>query len=104
MVIRFKWQSGTYPASGKVFADKREIGTVYRDPINKLLVAQITVTGITHTETSATKLKKQISDWYDSFMAEMVTVQNLMSRKDVKIRRSDVGTCCDPSTERYWTM
>lgn len=24
--------------------------------------------------------------------------------KKIKIRKSEVGTCCDPSTERYWTM
>ena len=34
----------------------------------------------------------------------MVTVQNLMSGKDTLIRMSERGGCCDPSTERYWTM
>ena len=35
---------------------------------------------------------------------QMVTVKNLMSGSDVQICRSDVGTCVDPSTERYWSM
>ena len=34
----------------------------------------------------------------------MVTVYNLMSKKPVQIRRSEVGGPCDPSTERYWCM
>ena len=33
-----------------------------------------------------------------------VTVINLMSGKPCEIRACEVGTCCDPSTERYWTM
>jgi len=35
---------------------------------------------------------------------QLVTVKNLMSGADVEIRRSDRGTCVDPSTERYWSM
>jgi len=34
----------------------------------------------------------------------MVTVKSLMTGADVQIRKSDVGTCVDPSTEHYWTM
>lgn len=34
----------------------------------------------------------------------MVTVKSLMNGKDVQIRKTEVGGCCDPSTERYWTM
>jgi len=33
-----------------------------------------------------------------------VEVINLMSGKPCKIRRSEVGGPCDPSTERYWSM
>lgn len=33
-----------------------------------------------------------------------VTVHDLLSNFPVKIRRSEVGTCCDPSTERYHAM
>jgi hypothetical protein len=33
-----------------------------------------------------------------------VTVKNMMSGKDVVLRQSDVGGCCDPSTETYWSM
>ena len=50
------------------------------------------------------------ADWkvesYDTFTKNepMVKVKNLMSGKDVMIRKSEVGGCCDPSTERYWTM
>lgn len=33
-----------------------------------------------------------------------VEVRNLMSGKMVKIKKSDVGSCVDPSTERYWSM
>ena len=35
---------------------------------------------------------------------QLVTVKNLMSGAEVEIRRSEQGTCGDPSTERYWSM
>lgn len=34
----------------------------------------------------------------------MVESFNLMSGKKVMIRKSQQGTCVDPSTERYWSM
>lgn len=34
----------------------------------------------------------------------MVEVKNMMSGKPVMIRKSQVGTCVDPSTETYWSM
>ena len=34
----------------------------------------------------------------------MVEVINLMSNKPVKIRKSELGGPCDPSTELYWSM
>ena len=47
-----------------------------------------------------------VVDTYDNMVAKepMVTVKSLMTGADVQIRKSDVGTCVDPSTERYWTM
>ena len=33
-----------------------------------------------------------------------VKVQNLLTGKPVEINESDRGGCCDPSTERYWSM
>jgi hypothetical protein len=35
---------------------------------------------------------------------QLITVKNLMSGADVEIRRSEQGTCVDPSTERFWSM
>ena len=35
---------------------------------------------------------------------KIVIVHNLLSGAPVELRESDVGTCCDPSTERYWSM
>lgn len=32
------------------------------------------------------------------------TVRNLMSGQEVIIDADKLGTCCDPSTERYWSM
>jgi len=34
----------------------------------------------------------------------LVTVKSLMGGKEVQIRKSDVGGCTDPSTNRYWSM
>lgn len=33
-----------------------------------------------------------------------VAVKNLMTGDTVLIQRRQVGTCTDPSTERYWSM
>ena len=43
---------------------------------------------------------------YEQFRHEepTITVKNLMSGDDVHIRASNVGGCCDPSTEQYWSM
>ena len=35
---------------------------------------------------------------------QLVTVKNLLSGKEVEIRRCDVGGPCDPSMERYHSM
>ena len=33
-----------------------------------------------------------------------IEVKNLMGGGTVKIKKSDEGSCVDPSTERYWSM
>lgn len=40
----------------------------------------------------------------DDFYRRKATVKNLMTGKDVEIPKTSVGTVCDPSTERYWSM
>ncbi len=42
----------------------------------------------------------------DDFDAQepRVQVRNLMNGKIVELPKSQVGGCCDPSTERYWSM
>jgi len=41
---------------------------------------------------------------YVKLASEEVVVRSLMSGGPVKISRSEVGGCCDPSTETYWSM
>jgi hypothetical protein len=64
---------------------------------------------------AATRLQKsEGSRWYgyvaidynewDRLFNPEVEVKSLMNGKIVKIRKSEVGTCTDPSTERFWTM
>ena len=51
------------------------------------------------------KLKLQIGDrLVFDLCDDIVEVENLLSKKKVKIRRSELGGPCDPSTERYWSM
>lgn len=38
----------------------------------------------------------------DEYRDPMVETKNLLNGKSCKIRLSQVGTCCDPGTERYW--
>lgn len=39
-----------------------------------------------------------------SYNPTYTTVRNLQTGAAVEIRTEDRGTCCDPSTERYWSM
>jgi len=39
--------------------------------------------------------------YFNEHIDHLVEVNNLLSGKPVKIRASEVGGCCDPSTERY---
>jgi hypothetical protein len=43
---------------------------------------------------------------YDHFRSiePMVEVKSLMTGAPVQIRASDVDSCVDPSTERFWSM
>jgi hypothetical protein len=41
---------------------------------------------------------------YNVGFRKQVAVKNLMSGKEVMIDINEVGGCCDPSTERYWSM
>lgn len=54
---------------------------------------------------------KDVAQWVVMPYAEfselhdpLVTVLSLMSGKPVQIRKSAKGGCCDPSTERHWSM
>ena len=42
----------------------------------------------------------EFTDLYDP----IVTVFNCLTGKPCQIRKSEVGGCCDPSTERYHSM
>ena len=44
------------------------------------------------------------TDYFVNHVDYEVEVKNLMSGGTVKIRKSDEGSCVDPSTERYWSM
>lgn len=47
-----------------------------------------------------------VIDTMEAYEAEdgMVEVKSLMTGAPVQIRKSERGGCCDPSTERYWSM
>jgi hypothetical protein len=53
------------------------------------------------------ELKAEIAKLERQLAAEkkpkMKKVKNLMTGKQIEIRE-DTPYCCDPSTERYWTM
>ena len=44
------------------------------------------------------------TDFFHEAIDQNVIVTNLMSGKPCVIRESEAGGCCDPSTERYWSM
>lgn len=66
---------------------------------------------ITHADTYFGYTKENLvvmpTDEYMAKREEIdpyVEVKNLINGNPVMIRKSQVGTCCDPSTETYWSM
>lgn len=51
----------------------------------------------------ADRLVVMSADEFNELNTE-VEVRNLMSGNIVKILKSELGSCTDPSTERYWSM
>ena len=49
-------------------------------------------------------LYRPADGWRLEFEPYKTKVKNLISGKEVEIRTADVGTCCDPSQERFWSM
>jgi hypothetical protein len=66
-------------------------------------------TSFRRAQNAAVKTGKLEPEWrvmpYKEWFLEdkLVTVTSLLTNKPVQIRRSEVGTCCDPSTERFWS-
>jgi hypothetical protein len=87
-------------------------GNLYHKPGHYSYATYETLQG---AKSAATRLQKtEGTRWYgyvameynywDRLFNPEVEVQSLMNGATVKIRKSEVGTCSDPSTERYWTM
>ena len=76
---------------------------------NTLRGAKISLTRVVNSGLPADELRAvSIADYNKTGAKtanEMVEVVSIMgNKKTVKIRRDDVGGCCDPSTETYWSM
>jgi len=74
---------------------------------NKILKSSESLPGIKRSKTAL--LKKKPNAQYDimprdEYKDPMVETHNMMNGKKCMIRKSRLGTCCDPATERYWTM
>jgi hypothetical protein len=73
---------------------------------------------ILHTSKSkggATRIANKLTDegqnvkvlpkmMFDANVDHKITVRNLMNGQPVEILASQAGSCCDPSTETYWSM
>tara|TARA_R110000851_G_scaffold11354_1_gene39879 strand:- start:2756 stop:3070 length:315 start_codon:yes stop_codon:yes gene_type:complete len=104
-MVRFKWQGKegniVVGSRNRVIGKVTKIGTyinakIYGD--NKEIVAEII------SNKGATKLREQLTDAWLIYSSQDVIVRSAMNGVKVTIQRSEVGTACDPSTERYWTM
>lgn len=113
--ILLKHKTGTIQYSSDMYGTRTEIGKfsfvkAKDNPNNTgaFFEAKIDLsdsTGIVPvTAKTATEFKKIILDLYTEYLNEDVEVTNLMSGKPTHIKRRYVGSCCDPSTERYWCM
>lgn len=60
--------------------------------------------GVTIDTATLKNLMVMTEDYYLEYCNPTVIVTNLMTGQPVKIRESERGTVCDPSTERYWSM
>lgn len=64
------------------------------------------------TDKTDAEMQSMVSGLYEKFpstqyrieyFSTMKTVKNLMTGKDIEIDR-DTPYCCDPSSERFWSM
>lgn len=89
---------------------KPETYRIYKFPSGKQAIYDSERTALSQRTKliNAGVLKPQdwIVDSYATYLKNepMITVKSLMTGKEVQIRKTEVGGCCDPSTERYWTM
>jgi predicted RecB family endonuclease len=104
-MLKFKWQGKegkiVVGSKNRVIGKVTKIGTyinakIYGD--NTEIVAEII------SNKGATKLREQLTDAWLIYTSQDVVVHSIMNGKPVTIQRSEVGTVCDPSTERYWTI
>lgn len=62
------------------------------------------IAGVPVDKALASQLVVMTEEHYEEHCNPTVIVTNLMTGNPVKIRQSEVGGPCDPSTERYWSM
>ena len=82
--------------------------TVYSYRTKRLYKEYETLKGAKIAASRLNKTNRGEFDYMESSLFQekhnqKVTVKNLLSGKEVQIREQDVGSVCDPSTERYWS-
>lgn len=108
-MILFKWNKDNNKNTGSVvvesgaYRDRRVIGNILRGKgtISACIMFGNKTKGFAGA--NATELKELITESLFAYNNEEVEVI-AMSGKKVMIRRSALGTVCDPSTESYYTF
>ena len=94
---RKEWCLRTYKKDRRYKEGKRLVGVYYyKDWTVEQMAAEV--------KSLRTHLYRLADGWRLEFEPYKTKVKNLISGKEVEIRTADVGTCCDPSQERFWTM
>jgi len=96
-VERKDWTLRVYKADRRCKTGERQVNTyLYSNWTASQMAAE--VQGLRRD------LYRNADGWRLDFVPRYATVKSLMNGKEVQIREEARGTCCDPSTETFWSM
>ena len=94
---RKDWTLRVYKQDRRYAAGERKVSEYrYNDWTQAQMAAEV--------QDLRSALYKPADGWRLEFHASWVKVRNIMSGKEVDLDARLQGTCCDPSTETFWTM
>ena len=94
---RKEWCLRVYKRDRRYAAGQREVNKYYyKDMTAEQMAAEVS--------SLRTHLYRLADGWRLEYSPAWVEVRNIMNGQKVTIAADMQGTCCDPSTETFWSM